>query len=196
MSFTDWLGAIATALAAGAAFGSWAAARKSNQTASTVAAIEHERHHADRTPQFTATITQDGRTLDLVLVGPPGFARLDDVEISVRDAVPDFWPSRLDDPATTRHVEREHVLAYRCFVLEISEGGKGRTMRPGGMNVGDLFRFPIQLPDHGTASETYRVRMATAHIPMRLRITARRGEQVWTIFPVVHDPYRTTEAVE
>ena len=51
------IGAVAAAAAAIAATGSWVAARRANQTATAVAAIERDRRHDELTPKFHITCT-------------------------------------------------------------------------------------------------------------------------------------------
>ncbi|MEZ0095912.1 hypothetical protein [Streptacidiphilus sp. EB129] len=76
--------ALLSAVAAGA---SWRAARKSNDTAAAVAAIEHNRWHTELTPTFDIAFTDQGNDramLRLTLTGPAGLDRLDQLTVSVR----------------------------------------------------------------------------------------------------------------
>ena len=99
------IAAAATVAAAVAAVGSWSAARKANQSASSMAAIEHDRRHDELTPEFSITCMvreTAGRWADLRVALTGGrLERHAAVTVSILDeAGQDHWAHGLPDGVT------------------------------------------------------------------------------------------------
>ena len=87
MSVADWTTASATLFAAVAAFGSWFAAKKSNETALELAKIERDRRQEELLPHFDASMYKEKngqQFLKLTLAGPPSVLVLDSLSVRTR----------------------------------------------------------------------------------------------------------------
>jgi hypothetical protein len=114
VSFVDLaiaiIGAVATVAAGIAATGSWIAARRANETAGAVAAIERDRRHDELTPvfKFTCTVREtapDWADLRVELVGGR-LERHAAVTVTILDeAGQDHWTRGLPDGVTQEEAE-------------------------------------------------------------------------------------------
>lgn len=104
------IGAVAAVGAAWAATGSWLAARKANQTAASVAAIERERRHDELAPEFEITCRSlgpppAGAELYIALTGGR-LERYDAVTVSILDeARRDHWGHGLPEGVTQEEAQ-------------------------------------------------------------------------------------------
>ncbi|MER7574918.1 hypothetical protein [Streptomyces sp. NPDC126514] len=86
----DHAGVIAAAASLIAAAASWAATSRASDTAAALAAIEHDRWHAEMTPDLEVSVSYPSwgaqRALfRIVLVGPPTLRELESVVVTIRD---------------------------------------------------------------------------------------------------------------
>jgi hypothetical protein len=181
------LTAAASLAAAIGALGAWAAARRSNNSAATVADIERDRRHAEITPQFRYTgreTTGERAELALTLDGPVDLDRLDSIEVSIRDDRHDRQGSRNGVGPTDEEVAEIVWGPYRLTPGVDGADQLGRTLEPFALRRGDGTRLSLSrsLPPAWSTGGTTEWRREWAGTPVRLVLICRRdGYQPWTV---------------
>ena len=190
------LGVIAAVIAAGAAVGSWWAARQSHRAADALAGIEWRRWHADLTPQFEVTLSRtsggDRADLRLTFVGPAGLDRLDEMTVTIHNDIPDRRPVGAGGP-TAEQIAQQIWGPYR-FVPDVdSADDTGRRVPSATLLLGDDRRLTLERTrpppwsngGHEWWDQQYHDR------PLRLTVDCwREGHEPWTI------PLKTVPATE
>lgn len=189
------LGLIAAIASAAAAVGAWTAARRSNQTASDIAAIERARRHEELTPKFEFTVVGgynsiatlgDDAALLVSLVG--GILELDTVEMFVLDETgQDHWARGLPQ-GVTREEAAEFVWGPWQFDTGATDQviNKRRTKprpysRPDGRNW-DRLALQRTMAGRWMSPQTTQQWRDQHRGPIRLAITcAAAGYQPWTV---------------
>lgn len=137
----------AAGLSAVAAVGAWMAARRSNATADSVAAIERERWHADLTPIFDLKIKGlegDRATLDVQLIGPYPLQNLDRMAVSITSSDDSDRMSRLAGGPTQEEVDAQVWGPYRFTHGADGADEGGHTVAPVSLKVGRGRPFSIE----------------------------------------------------
>lgn len=182
MGVGDWIGSIATVIAAGAAVASLFAARGSQAAAKELAQIEAARRHADLTPHIVARLVRQPST-DVVLrfevTGPREVVLLDRVVVRTR-------PEGVDWTARTKE-------EYRAAMHEFTWGpGQFRPQMDGNPSLTESRTFTdvSQATEFQTSvekstaprdwkQEAWDSRYADQ--PMRLVFECTRGAETWHV---------------
>jgi hypothetical protein len=146
---------------------------------------ERHRWHTDLTPTFDVTCTTTGgdrAELRVVLAGPAGLDRLDQVTMSIRDDIRGRAPVTAGEP-TAEQITRQVWGPYR-FVSGVDGADEtGRRVAPVELLLGDWRPFALErtLPPPWS-SDTDGWRRQYANQPLRLTLTCcRQGHQPWTV---------------
>ncbi|MFE2048029.1 hypothetical protein ACFXAS_05940 [Streptomyces sp. NPDC059459] len=136
--WTD-VGAVSTAgLGAFAAWGAWLAARRSANTADTLARIERDRRHEERRPRFELSLSgpyREHSTLNVHLAGPDELGEVEIVSIRVDDDDKDR--SRLTPGGVTQAQIAAHVWGPYRFTPRVDGADEhGRAVGPFSLKVG------------------------------------------------------------
>ncbi|MGW1615149.1 hypothetical protein ACWCQZ_38040 [Streptomyces sp. NPDC002285] len=193
MTTTDTIAALAlgvAVVATAAAVGSWKTARNANKAAGTLSRIEQQRLHADLTPEFRCTIVaneaRSTATLQVHLEGPAGLLSHDTIEItvSIRNDSPHRGSASAPQLAGT--ADPEEVRAHIWGPWKFSADGcdeTGRTVAAQQLAVGEWTRYgltPTSPPLWATRSMVD-WHSGYANAPVRLSITTRSKDSVWTV---------------
>lgn len=195
----DW-GDVATFGAAGlsavAAAGAWFAAHRANGTANTVASIERERWHEDRTPDIRLSFT--GRfgsygNVTAHLAGPDSLGDLTSVQLEM---VNDDMDHRVLNPTPefTQADSDAYVWGPFRFIPGVDgadENGRRTGAMPLEMGRGRPFAVERTRPGHwmtGASADGWQDRYT--HLPIRVRVTCRRGEETWVLARELENPPR------
>jgi hypothetical protein len=142
MSATDWLTAIATVAAAGAAAAAWRAAVKSNDVAAQLAAIEAQRRHDEVTPSFNAALSPSPSGQWDLLVDFEGDIELDDLVISVVDDPGKPSSFLFSKDRYTDEDLRRYVWAALRFAPDVDgTDHDGRSVKVQNVAPGDGLKF-------------------------------------------------------
>jgi hypothetical protein len=160
--------------------------RHGNENASTLVLLEQERRHDELTPQFAITyrLTEgsDTVTLHIALVGPSGLDRLDGVEVTVRDDLPDRRPVIAGGP-TQEEIASVIWGPYRLRPGVDGADRIGRQTPAVSLRRGEvLYRLvePSLAPYWSADSASWRARYAK--LPIRISLTCtRQGTPPWVI---------------
>jgi hypothetical protein len=180
------LGLVATIVAAGAAVGSWRAATKANEAATTIAAIEQDRQHAELTPRFRITCQASGgdrAELRVELEGPDGLDRLDEVSVTIRDDRHNRSPSPIAGGPSAEEIGQVIWGPYRFVPHVDGADDLGRSVPSMRLHRGDWTRFALQrsLPPKWNSDTTWWER-EWAGQPVRLLVTCRReAHEPWSL---------------
>jgi hypothetical protein len=150
--WTDTLSAIGGLGGAVAAAAAWRVAVRSNDTADAVARIEHDRWHADLTPQFDTTATRLGpgvnrASLRIDLTGPTGLPGLTKVVLKIRN---DGYVHQPLGMVTQEMIDETIYGPYRFEpgIDDASRDGRTVTSRPIGLGDWDKFSIsPTLVPE-------------------------------------------------
>jgi hypothetical protein len=184
------IGAVAAIGAAVAAFGSWTSARKANDTAASLAAIEADRRHDELTPVFemTCKVSDDNFALLRVTLVGGRLDQFDAVVVTVLDeAGRDHGPPRhvkvLGGPWTGPTEEEVRACVWGPVEFNANLPRKvvsNRESKPqafsmlNGKNWAQFIMRPTRPPSWGNSSVSeWRERYEDQ--PVRLLLTCRRS---------------------
>jgi len=180
------LSLLATAISAIAAIGSWRAARRADQAATTLANIERDRRHTELTPDFNVTCYRravgDRAELRLTFTGPPGLDRLDGAEVTIRDDRSNRTPTTAADPSAEELAAA--IWGPLRFCPHVNDADKlGRSVPAVPLAKQEIIRLALEpslaprwVNDHAHWRQQY------ADDPLRLTITCtREGHAPWVI---------------
>ncbi|WP_310719393.1 hypothetical protein [Streptomyces lydicus] len=188
------LGFAAAALSAIAAAGSWSAARRANSTAEAVARIEHARWQDDLTPLLALSLRHLGGgrfNLHVHLNGPDSLGGLDALSIEVVD---DDMDHRVLNPGfgLTQEEADAHIWGPFRFMPGVDGADeRGRSVPPVVLMTGRGRPFAMErtAPGHwmeGPVADGWQQRYVG--MPIRLRVTCRRGDSMWILAREVENP--------
>ncbi|MFI8425113.1 hypothetical protein [Streptomyces sp. NPDC085479] len=195
MSTWSEIGTVATAtLSAVAAFGSWKAARRANDTSHSVARIEAERWRADRTPDVQLSLHHLGGgrfNLSLRLVGPDNFGDLEAVSVEVLN---DDWDHRVLNPTPEYTQADSDAYVWSPFrfapgIDGIEHPGRATPWTKLHMGRGRPFAMERTPKGHwmtGMTQEQWQARYV-GH-PLRLLVQCRDGADEWSFFRDLENP--------
>ncbi|MTE19356.1 hypothetical protein F0L17_09490 [Streptomyces sp. TRM43335] len=182
--------AVASAVAAGAAL---LTARRAHHTAQTVARIEHDRWHAELTPQFNITITGiegDRATLDVQLVGPIALDHLDKITLTVVQSDDAERTNRLPGGPSQNEIDNHVYGPYRFVPSPDGTDAHGHGPAPFSLRVGRGRPFalertrPPRWQTGDDAAERWQHQWETW--PMRLLVTCERNGETWQFHQIAH----------
>ncbi|WP_432060729.1 hypothetical protein [Streptomyces sp. S1] len=184
MSTWSDIGTVGTAaLSAIAAFGSWKAARRANDTSRSVARIEAERWAVEQTPRIGVSFEPLFRRVRLYvfLEGPQHLQAVESLAVEVLDDDHDRSVNRPGGP-TPEEISKQIWGPYQ-FMPDtdgVDENGRRVTVRF--LSVGSSRSFEMQRtrPPHWQTSPNAEANWYPHH-PIRLRLTCRHGNQEWVI---------------
>ncbi|MFK0225892.1 hypothetical protein ACIQUL_09000 [Streptomyces sp. NPDC090303] len=201
MSTWSDIGTIGTAaLSAVAAFGSWKAARRANDTSHSVARIEAERWRTERTPDVRLSLHHLGGgrfNLSLRLVGPDNFGDLEAVSVEVLN---DDRDHRVLNP--TAELTQADADAHVWGPFRFSPGIDG-TEEPGRstqwtkLHMGRGRPFAMDRTPKGhwmTGMSQANWQASYVGHPVRLLVRCRNGDDEWTFFRDLENPPLPQEA--
>ncbi|MCX4790387.1 hypothetical protein OG369_30735 [Streptomyces sp. NBC_01221] len=194
LDWTDTISTTAAALSAIAAGGAWWAAQRSSSTARMLTAIERDRRHEDLTPDIRLSLTGrfgDRGSITVHLAGPDSLGDLTSVALEIID---DDMDHRVlnPTPSLTQADVDAHVWGPFRFAPGIDGADQlGRRVAPVPREMGRGRPFAVERtrPGHwmeGMVAEGWQGRYDG--IPIRLRITCRRGDQVWVLAREMDNP--------
>jgi hypothetical protein len=197
ISWTEIASISAAGLSAVAALGAWRAARRSSATAAAVAAIEHERWHAELTPEFVITFKRgegDRGMLDVQLVGPLPLRFLDEVAIRIISSDDADRTPRHSQGPTQEEIDAQVWGPYQFTYGADGANVDGQSVAPVPMHVGRGRPFSIEKTRPPRWQEgqdvNQRWRDQWLRSPVRLLISCRRqGLEPWIIPYDVDLPY-------
>lgn len=196
IEWTDTISAAAAGLSAVAAGGAWWAARRSAATAETLASIERDRRHEDLTPDIALSFTGrfgDNGSITVHLAGPDSLGDLTAVQLEM---VNDDMDHRVLNPTPdlTQADADAHVWGPFRFVPGVDgadRNGRQTGAVPLEMGRGRPFAVERTRPGHwmeGMAADGWQDRYT--HLPIRVRVTCRRGEETWVLARELENPPR------
>ncbi|MFH8867194.1 hypothetical protein [Streptomyces griseus] len=196
IEWTDTISAAAAALSAFAAGGAWWAARRSAATAETLAGIERDRRREDLTPQIRLAITGqfgDRGNILVHLAGPDSLGDLTSVQLEM---VNDDMDHRVLNPTSdvTQEDSDAHVWGPFRFAPGVDgadENGRRTGALPIEMGRGRPFAIERTRPGHwmeGPVADGWQDRYT--HLPIRVRVTCRRGQETWVLARELENPPR------
>ncbi|MGZ2359648.1 hypothetical protein LRE75_23555 [Streptomyces sp. 372A] len=183
-------------LSAVAAAGAWFAAHRANGTAKTVARIERDRWHEDRTPDIRLSFTgQFGNrgSITAHLAGPDSLGALTSVQLEMLN---DDMDHRVLNP-TPEYTQADadaYVWGPFRFAPGIDgadENGRRTGAVPLEMGRGRPFAIERTRPGRwmtGMTAEQWQGRYT--HLPIRVLVTCRRGEETWVLARELENPPR------
>lgn len=181
------LGTVGTLIAAVAAVGSWKAAARSDKAASQMTAIERDRRHGELTPQLRFQFKDPGNGQPLLRVyldGPPSLNRLDRIELTVRDDMPNRAQFATIGTVTPEQVAKQVWGPYK-FVRGVDGASQdGRTMAPFELLVGESRPFAMEptSPPPWSNDQADWWRNQYKGTPLRIALVCHRdGYEPWTL---------------
>jgi hypothetical protein len=191
MSFIDTSAtvfiAVATGLAAVAATASVIAARRSNQTANTVAAIERDRRHTELAPRLTLTSssrTELNQTLTVRFDSPAALRHLDNVRVSIRDDRDRTRGPKLAGMMTTEEIQQViwGPLRFRPGIAGADKLGRAVAPFPLELGATETLTLEAAMPPTSMKDTATRENWLQDHRdqPLRLWIECSTGDhQPW-----------------
>lgn len=186
-------GDIATFTTAGlstvATAGAWMAARRSANTAETLARIDQDRWHAELVPQFQVSVERaegDRATLSVRLIGPVHLGRLDEIQIEVAQSDDMARVATLPGEPTQEQLDGQVWGPLRFAHGADGADPNGKTVAPFNLEVGKGKPFSVERtrPPHWQQGDdrAARWREQWLNAPMRLVLTCRRDEmKPWVV---------------
>ncbi|MGW0033023.1 hypothetical protein ACWDXD_24805 [Streptomyces sp. NPDC003314] len=196
------IAAAAAAFSGIAAFASWKASQRAHGTAESVAQIERDRWHKELTPQVAVQLTGEisSRFLTVRFNGPVGLARLDAIQLTIRDDRDHSKDPVLGGGST---VEERARIIWGPFRFRRGVDGAdslGRTVEPFALDVHDEWRLALDTSsvpywyEGADGERRWRERYPTDGAKMRLWIKCEaRGHKPWKLSAEVkwNDPWVT-----
>ncbi|MEW1630868.1 hypothetical protein AB0387_26340 [Streptomyces sp. NPDC089173] len=165
-------------------------AKRSADSAESVARIERERWHSDQTPVFKATLERqegDRAQLDFQLVGPLSLQSLDRIEITIANSDDLVRSAQLAGSRPQAELDAQVWGPWRFGASADGADTTGKTVEPFGLKVGRGRPFALErtVPPHWQEGDDRMQRWAEQFRskPVRLLVRCRKDGVVdpWVV---------------